>query len=382
MANLGGRATYLEAHQVRMGDREPISDVARVLLEDGPRHRHLYVRARHRHRARPLGHHSRHQRALRREHPCQALADLLTLVSTSAGCGVKLAYVGDGNNVARALAYASVLAGIEFRSGSPAGFELGADDLERARCPAADDLTRDPAEAVHGAQAVYTDVWTSMGQEAEAQARLEHFAGFQVNAELLDHAPGALVMHDLPAHRGEEITDDAIESERSVVFDQAENRVFAQQAVLILLAGHGARGAAAAVEGVPAPERGAPMPGIPQGVQEVFARLDWSAVIDILLISLSIYWVLLLLRGTTAMTVLRGAAVIFAAAFVLSRMLDLQEGAGSSTLVAGIVLSMAVVFQPGDPARPRATAAPASARSSSAPSAVTPSTPLCTRPRG
>lgn len=245
MSNLGGRATYLEAHQVRMGDREPISDVARVLS-----------RMVHGIATRTFAHETVTELAhwatipvinalSDGEHPCQALADLLTLREHLGGLrGVKVAYVGDGNNVARALAYASVLAGIEFRCGSPAGFELTAADVERARAlPGGGTvtLTTDPVEAVAGANAVYTDVWTSMGQEAEAQARIEHFAGFQVNAELLGHAPGALVMHDLPAHRGEEISDEAIESERSVVFDQAENRVFAQQAVLsILLAGHGA----------------------------------------------------------------------------------------------------------------------------------------------
>jgi ornithine carbamoyltransferase len=239
MSNLGGRATYLEAHQVRMGEREPVEDVARVL-----------ARMVHGIAARTFAHETVLELARWSsvpvinalsdlEHPCQVLADLLTLREHLGGLrGVRLAYVGDGNNVARSLAYAAVLTGIEFTCASPAGFELAGEDLERARAlPGGGSvtLTRDPAEAVRGAAAVYTDVWTSMGQELEADSRREHFAGFQVNAELLAGAPGALVMHDLPAHRGEEISHEAIESERSVVFDQAENRVFAQQAVLSML---------------------------------------------------------------------------------------------------------------------------------------------------
>jgi ornithine carbamoyltransferase len=243
MANLGGRATYLEAHQVRMGEREPVSDVARVLS-----------RMVHGIAARTFAHETVLELARWAsvpvinalsdvEHPCQALADLLTLREHLGGLrGVRLAYVGDGNNVARALAFASVLAVIDFCCASPAGFELAAEDVERARAlPGGGSvtLTNRAAEAVSGAGAVYTDVWTSMGQEAEAQTRREHFADFQLDGALLARAPGALVMHDLPAHRGEEITNEVIESERSVVFDQAENRIFAQQAVLSMLLADG-----------------------------------------------------------------------------------------------------------------------------------------------
>ncbi len=243
MANLGGRATYLEAHQVRMGEREPIADVARVLS-----------RMVHGIAARTFAHETVTELARWAsipvinalsddEHPCQVLADLLTLREHLGSLrGLRLAYVGDGNNVARSLAYASVLAGIDFTCGSPVGFELPAEDVARARAlPGGGSvtLTQSAAEAVTGAAAVYTDVWTSMGQEAEAEQRREHFAGFQVNAELLARAPRALVMHDLPAHRGEEITAEAMESEQSVVFDQAENRIFAQQAVLSVLLADG-----------------------------------------------------------------------------------------------------------------------------------------------
>jgi ornithine carbamoyltransferase len=241
MANLGGRAIYLEAHQVRMGEREPVRDVARVL-----------ARMVHGIAARTFAHDTVIELARwadvpvinalsELEHPCQALADLLTLREQLGSLrGVRLAYIGDGNNVARSLAYASVLAGIEFVVSSPPGFELPAADVAQARAlPGGGSvtLTTDSVAAVRGSAAVYTDVWTSMGQESEADSRREHFAGFQVNAELLSHAPGALVMHDLPAHRGEEITDEVIESERSVVFEQAENRMFAQQAVLSLVLG-------------------------------------------------------------------------------------------------------------------------------------------------
>ena len=171
------------------------------------------------------------------EHPCQALADLLTLRERFGGLsGVSLAYIGDGNNVARSLAYACVMAGVDLRVASPAGYGLPDETLERARAlSGGGSVTQlvDPHEAVAGAAAVYTDVWASMGQEAEAAVRAEAFHGYQLNAELMASAPSdALVMHDLPAHRGEEITDDVIESANSVVFDQAENRMHAQQAVL------------------------------------------------------------------------------------------------------------------------------------------------------
>lgn len=243
MSNLGGRATYLEAHQVQMGDREPIADVARVLS-----------RMVHGIAARTFAHQTVLDLARWSdvpvinalsdlEHPCQVLADLLTLREHLGTLrGTRLAYVGDGNNVARSLAFASVLAGIDFSCASPEGFELTPQDVEQARAlPGGGSvtLTNSPLDAVRGANAVYTDVWTSMGQEHEAEDRREHFSGFQVNAGLLAQAPGALVMHDLPAHRGEEITDEAIESEYSVVFDQAENRVFAQQAVLSILLAEG-----------------------------------------------------------------------------------------------------------------------------------------------
>ncbi|MEE9277696.1 MAG: ornithine carbamoyltransferase, partial [Dehalococcoidia bacterium] len=175
------------------------------------------------------------------EHPCQALADLLTIREHGGAQGRTLAFIGDGNNVARSLALAAASEGMHFRIASPPQYELDMETLEDAARRAVASagsvvVLTDPAEAVAGADVVYTDVWASMGQEAEAPRRREAFAGYQVTLELLARAnPDAILMHDLPAHRGEEITDEAIEDARSVVFDQAENRLYAQQAVLAQL---------------------------------------------------------------------------------------------------------------------------------------------------
>jgi ornithine carbamoyltransferase len=176
------------------------------------------------------------------EHPCQALADCLTLIEKLGDIGGRtIAYVGDGNNVATSLAQACVMLGATVRIGSPRGFELPA-AVQRsvAKCARSGgrlELTTDPVEAVKGADAVYTDVWTSMGQEAEADERRRLFAPYQVNAALMSHtASGACFMHCLPAHRGEEVTDEVIDSTVSVVFDQAENRLHTQKALLSMLA--------------------------------------------------------------------------------------------------------------------------------------------------
>ncbi len=242
MARLGGRSIYLGAHEVRMGEREPARDVARVLS-----------RMVHGIALRTYAHETVAEVAeaagipvinalSEYEHPCQALADLLTLRERFGDLrGVRLAYVGEGNNVARSLAYACVLAGMQFVCASPEGYELPDETLAIAGELAGGGsvtVVDEPRAAVVGAAAVYTDVWASMGHEHQLAERLEVFRPFQLNAELLSAAPpDALVMHDLPAHRGQEITDEAIESERSVVFDQAENRMHAQQAVLALVLG-------------------------------------------------------------------------------------------------------------------------------------------------
>jgi ornithine carbamoyltransferase len=175
------------------------------------------------------------------QHPCQALADCLTLTERLGGLrGRTIAYVGDGNNVAASLAQAAVMLGATVRVASPAGFELPpaiqASVAQSARARAALVLTSDPVDAVRGAHAVYTDTWTSMGQESEADERRRIFAPYQVNQALMaEAAPDALFMHCLPAHRGEEVTDDVIDSTASVVFDQAENRLHTQKALLALM---------------------------------------------------------------------------------------------------------------------------------------------------
>jgi ornithine carbamoyltransferase len=162
-------------------------------------------------------------------HPCQVLADLLTLRERFGDLdGLKLAYVGDGNNMARSLALMGGIAGVEVRVASPEGYQLepGAAALD----------TTDPAEAVEGADAIYTDVWVSIGDEAEAEQRLADLANYRVDAELVSHAADrAIVLHCLPAHPGEEITEEVLYGDRSVVFDQAENRLHAQKALLELL---------------------------------------------------------------------------------------------------------------------------------------------------
>ncbi|HEX6973873.1 MAG TPA: ornithine carbamoyltransferase [Vicinamibacterales bacterium] len=176
------------------------------------------------------------------EHPCQALADCQTLLERWGSLrGKVITFVGDGNNVANSLAQAAVMLGAHVRIASPEGFELPAAAAAAirgvARFGATLTLVTDPVAGVKDADAVYTDVWTSMGQEAETAARLEVFAPYQVNAALMAHArPGALFMHCLPAHRGDEVTDEVIDSPVSVVFDQSENRLHAQKALLAMLA--------------------------------------------------------------------------------------------------------------------------------------------------
>jgi ornithine carbamoyltransferase len=173
------------------------------------------------------------------EHPCQALADCLTLKEKWGSLrGRTIAFVGDGNNVARSLAQAAIMLGAHVRIGSPQGFELAAASVDgvRARQGGSLQTLTDPIAAVRGADAVYTDVWTSMGQETETASRRSVFAPYQVNTALMREAsPGALFMHCLPAHRGEEVTDDVMDSPVSVVFDQAENRLHVQKALLALI---------------------------------------------------------------------------------------------------------------------------------------------------
>jgi ornithine carbamoyltransferase len=183
------------------------------------------------------------------EHPCQALADLQTLKEVWGGwAGHVVTFVGDGNNVATSLAQGAVMLGTTFHIASPEGYELPSAVVEQAMRVATHGakirLFRDPAEAVKGADAVYTDVWTSMGQEAEAAERTRAFEGYQVTAGLMRHArEGAVFMHCQPAHRNEEVATDVFESPVSVVFDQAENRLHSQKALLLTLMANRTSGA-------------------------------------------------------------------------------------------------------------------------------------------
>jgi len=177
-----------------------------------------------------------------REHPCQALADLLTITEKKGELqGLTLAFVGDGNNTARSLMLAASLMGMNFRIASPSGYVIDEETLSLARSNASDGgilCTDQPRLAVEGADIVYTDVWASMGQEDEAKKRRKAFANYQVDAGLFSLAkPDAIFMHDLPAHRGEEVSDEVIDGARSVVFDQAENRLHAQKALLAAVLG-------------------------------------------------------------------------------------------------------------------------------------------------
>ncbi len=170
------------------------------------------------------------------EHPCQAVADLMAIAERRPLPGAVLAYVGDGNNVCHSLLLAGTMAGMEVRVGCPPGYRPQAGVVSRAREWGPVSIFDDPGAAVEGADAVYTDVWTSMGQEEETAERLAAFAGFTVDSALMDRADSeAVFMHCLPAHRGEEVTAEVLESPRSVVFDQAENRLHSFGALLVHL---------------------------------------------------------------------------------------------------------------------------------------------------
>jgi ornithine carbamoyltransferase len=239
MKQLGGSAIYLSQAEVGLGQREPVKDVARVLSR--------YVSGIV---ARTYAQQGLVDLAAASdvpvvnalsddEHPCQALADLLTVREKKGRLrGVRIAFIGDGNNVAASLALAAGLAGSELVLASPSGYGLPPEVIDTARTWArrtggAIETITAPEQAVRGADVVYTDVWTSMGQEAAWRERQEAFQGYQVDLDLLSLAkPDAIFMHDLPAHRGEETVDEVIESPQSVVFDQAENRLHAQKALL------------------------------------------------------------------------------------------------------------------------------------------------------
>lgn len=239
VTQLGGHCLYLSPQEVGLGQREPVADVARVLS----RYVDCVV-------ARVNRHESLEQLAAYAsisvinalsdwEHPCQALADLLTIreiLGTLKGTAV--AFIGDGNNVARSLALLCGMLGVNFSIATPEGYGLdeatAGKVLSLARASGARfSAGADPVEAVRGAHVVYTDTWTSMGQEAEAAERQRRFASYQVNADLLHHAdPAVRFMHCLPAHHGEEVSSEVFNGSSSIVFDQAENRLHVQKALL------------------------------------------------------------------------------------------------------------------------------------------------------
>jgi len=242
IASLGGTAIFLDHANARLGERESIPDVARSLSRwvQG-----IVARVFSQEALEMLAAYASVPviNALSDVyHPCQTLSDFFTFEEKfGSSRGLKLAYLGDGNNMCHSLMVAGARVGAHVRIATPAGFDPDPEIVAAARRDAVAtsgtiELFRSPEEAVSGAQAVYTDVWASMGQESEAQARASIFAPYQVNAALMSlAAPGAAFLHCLPAHRGSEVTDEVMESPRSIVFDQAENRLHVQKAILLML---------------------------------------------------------------------------------------------------------------------------------------------------
>jgi len=242
MTSLGGFAVYLDHTKPRLGERESIKDVARNLERwvDGIAARtfsHAAVTELAEHASIPV------INALTDLlHPCQALADFFTLREKFGSLeGLKLAYVGDGNNMCHSLMVAGAKLGVSLTIATPPGFEPKPEMIREAKnCAeamgASIEIVHDPLEAVAGAQAVYTDIWASMGQEHAAHLRAQIFAPYRVTADVLSTADASAVfMHCLPAHRGQEVDDEVIDSPQSIVYDQAENRLHVQKALLILL---------------------------------------------------------------------------------------------------------------------------------------------------
>lgn len=244
MRQLGGQALYLSPAEIKLGEREGMADAARVLSRYvdaivARTYLHQDVEVLAAHATVPVI-----NGLSDREHPCQTLADLLTLREyLSSLAGRALAYVGDGNNVLHSLLYALPMVGMDLRIATPPGFDPDPEIVSQAQALAAQtgtvvELTHDPERAVAGVDAIYTDVWYSMGQEDQREARLPIFQPYQVNAHLLGLASAhAVAMHCLPAHRGEEMTDEVLDGPRSVALDQAENRLHAQKALLAMLLG-------------------------------------------------------------------------------------------------------------------------------------------------
>ncbi len=240
MNQLGGQALFLASEKIQISRGESLADTAKVLsryldglvvrtfdqsaLEEWAQHTSIPV-------INGLTDHC---------HPCQALADLLTIVEKKGPAkGLKLAYIGDGNNITHSLLEVGAKVGMHVSIGCPPGYEPDSEIVKQARAEATEtgaiiDITHDPLVAAKNADAIYTDVWISMGQEAEHQPRMAAFAPYQVNTQLMKQAkPSAVVLHCLPAHRGEEITAEVLDGPQSVVLDQAENRLHIQKAILL-----------------------------------------------------------------------------------------------------------------------------------------------------
>ncbi len=245
VVQLGGHPVSLRGEEVGVDARETAADVAGVLSRY-----HAVIGAR-------VADHSRLERLADgarvpvvnllsdRSHPCQAVADLLTLRQRwGAFADRTLAYVGDGNNVCRSLVLAAAMVGLRLRVATPQGYTLEEEDLRRAEeLGGSVELTDNPGQAVAGVDAVYTDVWASMGQEHEVERRRQAFEGYTVDEELLGLAgDDAVFLHCLPAHRGEEVTSGVVDGARSIVWEQAENRMHAFRGLLLHLLGHGAGG--------------------------------------------------------------------------------------------------------------------------------------------
>jgi len=236
---LGGKSLYLNPKEIQLGRGETIADTARVLSRYLSAvilrtYSHLSIEEFASFATVPVvnGLSDLH-------HPCQALADLMTIIERKGALkGIRMAYIGDGNNVANSLIEASALTGVNMVISCPECCDPKSDILQRARssAPGAITIVRDPVEAITDADIVYTDVWVSMGQEKEAENKKSQFAGYQINTALLSHAKkDAVVLHCLPAYRGQEITDEVMDGPQSAVFDQAENRLHTEKALLEFL---------------------------------------------------------------------------------------------------------------------------------------------------
>ncbi|WP_052158763.1 ornithine carbamoyltransferase [Halobacillus sp. BBL2006] len=239
MVQMGGHALYLNSRDIQIGRGETIADTAKVLsgYVDA-----IMFRTTSHEKLKELSEHATVpviNGLCDIYHPCQALADIFTILELKGRlCGVKLVYVGDGNNVAHSLMIIAAMMGMEFVIVTPEGYEPDNDIVEKSkrlarRYKGSVTLSHATDEAVEGADVIYTDVWTSMGQEEESEKRLKAFSGFQVNEELFSKAkPDASFLHCLPAHRNEEVTAEVIDGPQSAVFQQAENRMHVQKAIL------------------------------------------------------------------------------------------------------------------------------------------------------